>query len=448
MIRRTLLEWATLPYGSEPSASDTIPEWAADRIAEVASASPLAGRGGTGVLEHGRKALRARGVVGVIAAEGCALEILPKIDVPENEEKASAAIRRRLIHMLAVALDIRIDVGAMTDLDWQSDTILEILIRIFADKLADVLRQGMPRQYIGHNDDLRNLRGSLDVVKQFTRHAVNPSQLACRFDELSQDIALNHIMKAAVGRLMRASRRMRNQRRLQELSFAYADISDVAPAQLNWDAVKLDRTNRRWEELVNLARLLLSDRFQTSTSGKSSGFALLFDMNVLFEGYIGQLIRKALVGSGLRASLQGGRLYCLTDEETGRQVFQTKPDVLIRSGGEVVQIIDTKWKRISSRFDDPKRGVSQSDVYQMMAYGQLYGAPRLVLFYPHHNGLQEGEGRHAEHIMGHGDTRLETVSFDVACGKDILERLRVLLLVDQDLARSHLDERDTQISPT
>ena len=41
-----------------------------------------AGRGGGGVLEHGRKALRAGGVVGVIAAEGCALEILPKIDVP------------------------------------------------------------------------------------------------------------------------------------------------------------------------------------------------------------------------------------------------------------------------------------------------------------------------------------------------------------------------------
>jgi 5-methylcytosine-specific restriction endonuclease McrBC regulatory subunit McrC len=41
-------------------------------------------------------------------------------------------------------------------------------------------------------------------------------------------------------------------------------------------------------------------------------------------------------------------------------------------------VIDTKWKRISSRIDDPKQGVSQSDVYQMMAYAQLYSAPRLT----------------------------------------------------------------------
>ncbi|WP_294533625.1 hypothetical protein [uncultured Rhodoblastus sp.] len=41
--------------------------------------------------------------------------------------------------------------------------------------------------------------------------------------------------------------------------------------------------------------------------------------------------------------------------------------------------IDTKWKRISARIDDPKQGVSQGDVYQMMAYAHLYKAPRLTL---------------------------------------------------------------------
>ena len=78
VIRRTILEWESIAYGM---SEGTIPQGAADRIAVVAAASPLAGSGGGGVLEHGRKALRARGVVGVIAAEDCAVEILPKIDV-------------------------------------------------------------------------------------------------------------------------------------------------------------------------------------------------------------------------------------------------------------------------------------------------------------------------------------------------------------------------------
>ena len=95
MIRRTILEWETIRYGE--AADELLPD-VADRIAAVAAASPLTGRGGGGVLEHGRKGLRARGVVGVIAASGCALEILPKIDVPgENDVETTGNIRRRLV---------------------------------------------------------------------------------------------------------------------------------------------------------------------------------------------------------------------------------------------------------------------------------------------------------------------------------------------------------------
>jgi len=427
MIQRTLIEWKHLPYGQDPSNKKTIPEWAADRIATAAAASPLAGSKKTGVLEYGRKALRAQSIVGVIVVEGCALEILPKIDVQVAEGQRDAAIRRRLVHMLAVALDMRIDVGAVTDLDWQNDTVLEILIRVFLGKLADAVRLGMPRRYVRHEDDLRVLRGSLDVTRQFTHHAANPSRLACHFDELSPDIALNRIMKAAVTRLLCISRSMSNQRSLQELSFAYADISNIPAAALRWDEVSLDRTNQRWGELLNLARFLLSNRFQTSTSGANPGFSLLFDMNVLFEEYIGRQIRQALVGTGRRVFLQGGRQYCLTEKGTGKFLFQTKPDILIREGSQVIHIIDTKWKRISSRLDDPKRGVSQADVYQMMAYGQIYKVPRLTLLYPHHVGLEGPEGVQTIYNIRNDGARLETASFDVSFGNDVLIRLRRLL---------------------
>jgi len=137
VIRRTILEWETIRYGE---AADEMPAAAADRIAAVAGGSPLAGRGGGGVIEHGRKGLRARGVVGVIAAQGCALEILPKIDIPGVDgAEATGSIRRRLVHMLAVALDLKIDAGQVTALDWQRETLLEILIRLFSEKLVDAV---------------------------------------------------------------------------------------------------------------------------------------------------------------------------------------------------------------------------------------------------------------------------------------------------------------------
>jgi 5-methylcytosine-specific restriction enzyme subunit McrC len=433
----TVREWDELAYGQ---GTGQIPEVHADTLAALAARSAFAGRGGSGVLEHKRRALRARGVVGILAAGEASLEILPKIDVAPGEttDHQNAAIRKRLVHMLAVALDLKIDLGVITDLAWQRETLLEILIRIFCDKLTEALRKGMPRRYITCEDDLPTLRGQLDIARQFTRHAVNPSRLACRFDLLSEDTPLNRIMKAAVLRLARLSRRPANQQRLRELAFVYADITDVPVAALRWDQVVIDRTNRSWQELFAMARLFLQDRYQTTTGGAGQGTAMLFEMNALFEEYVGRLIARALARTGLTVSLQGGRLFCLSAQDSGRALFQTRPDILIRQGGRVVHVIDTKWKRISARIDDPKQGVSQADVYQMMAYAQLYDAPRLTLLYPHHPGLGTQDAVQGRFLITGHNTILETASIDVANSADMLGRLRRLILseepVDLELA--------------
>ncbi|AOF88325.1 restriction endonuclease [Sinorhizobium sp. RAC02] len=425
MIRRTVLEWSSIKYGPAP---DEIPAEVADRIAAVASASPLARRGKAGVLEHGRKALRARGVVGVVAAGGCALEILPKIDTPGEEgREAIGTVRRRLVHMLAVALDLKIEAGQVTALHWQEETLLEILIRLFTTKLIDSIRQGMPRRYLQHQDDLPVLRGRLDAKRQFTTLAAAPSLVACRYDELTADITLNQIMKAAVLRLSRIARTSDNLTRLRELSFAYADISDLPVSALRWDDVVLDRTNSRWRELLNLARLLLGDRFQTTSSGGADGFSLLFEMNVLFEEYVARMLKRGLVGTELRVVSQGGRLYCLqTEDQHG--LFQTRPDILIKRGNGVIQVIDTKWKRIASLLDDPKQGVSQGDIYQMMAYGELYQSDALMLLYPHNARLGADEGLLAAHRITGISKRLSIATIDIAMLSGCAQRLAALVL--------------------
>ena len=381
MIRRTIREWERISYGDDESE---IPLALADRLAAEARASAFSGRGGEGVLEHGRKGLRARGVVGVIATSGCQLEILPKIEGAGESGVDDAKLRERLIHMLAIALDIRIDARGIAQLGWQHDTILEMLIRLYCRKLTDAVRQGIPQQYTEQEDDLPTLRGRLDVTRQFSTLAVSPQKLACRFDARSPDIALNQVMRAAIGKLSRLAQASDNQRALRELSFAYVDISDVSPDALRWDLIVLDRTSTRWRELVALARLFLSDRHQQTSAGPVDGYALLFEMNVLFEKYVARLLARALAGTGLRVSTQGGHRDCLFEGETGR--FRTRPDVIVRRGSRTALIVDTKWKRLN-RIDDRKQGVSQADVYQLMAYGRLYECPEVALLYPHHGGL-------------------------------------------------------------
>ena len=108
-------------------------------------------------------------------------------------------------------------------------------------------------------------------------------------------------------------------------------------------------------------------------------------MNVLFEKYVERVLSQALAGTGLRVSSQGGHRDCLYEGDIGR--FRTRPDIIVRDAAGIALIIDTKWKRMTPRIDDPKQGVSQADVYQLMAYGRLYDCTNVMLLYPHHADL-------------------------------------------------------------
>jgi 5-methylcytosine-specific restriction enzyme subunit McrC len=433
VIRRTVLKWQRISYGE---GEREIPEKAADRLVAVARSSPLGGEGGTRILTHGRRDLRAGQVVGVVAAEGCSLEILPKIeglgDATGNPSHSS--IRRRLVQMLAVALDVEIDSGHVTELGWQRDNLLEVLIGLFTRKLVDAVRIGLPRRYVGHEGDLSALRGRLDVTRQFTTLAATPQTLACRYDDLSPDIALNQIMKSAVKRLTQVAHSSENQRMLRELAFAYADIADVSIPVLRWDQVVLDRTNQRWCELLSLAKLLLGERFQTTTSGAAVGFSLLFEMNTLFEEYVGRMLGRALAKDGLIVQRKGGRLFCLKElDGVANSRFQTIPDILVKRGSEILLVVDTKWKRLSARVDDPKLGIAQADVYQMLAYSRIYRCPRMMLLYPHHAELSGADHFTARYSVTGSDDELAIGTIDVGDAKGMVARLGSL--VRRQLAR-------------
>ncbi len=60
-----------------------------------------------------------------------------------------------------------------------------------------------------------------------------------------------------------------------------------------------------------------------------------------------------------------------------------------------------------------RRQASQADIYQMIAYGQLYRCDRLMLLYPHHSETGEGPGVLARHLMTGTSSVLETASLDI-----------------------------------
>lgn len=393
MTHLSVPEWGRAPVGP-----DGFSVAQAEALVAAARMHPLGGEDGSGIVSDHRHYLRARQMVGVLAAPGCSLEILPKVD-PEAPAEDAPTVRRRLIALLDLALGLDIGDGAATAMARGAENLLEILIRIFAERLLAETRRGLPRHYLVFEDDLPALRGRLDIVRQFTHHTVRPDRLACRYDQLSNDIPLLQVMKAAVLALRRLSRALDTQRLLDELRFVFADVSDVPLPALPWARVRIDRTSRRWESLFALARLLLKRDWQATSAraAERDGISLLFAMNDLFEAAVAALLRQALAGNGFDVVAQGGLRYCLgdwrPDEDCAGDRFQTRPDILLRRNGTVVAVIDTKWKSLGADPLDRRGGVGQTDVYQMMAYARLYRCDRLMLLYPARPGLRQSTVR-------------------------------------------------------
>ncbi|RVU14002.1 McrC family protein [Methylobacterium oryzihabitans] len=419
MIRRTLREWEYLPVSA--SADETgVTRDQADRLLAAARRTSLGGSDGERVLVDGGRRLRAQQVVGILVADGVTLEILPKIDAD------AATTRASLVHMLAVVYDLEIAAGPSTDLGWQSRDLIDILIQLFCDKLAAVLRRGLPRAYLRREGDLGALRGRLDVTRQCTVLAVSPQLLACRYEDLEGDIALNRVLKATLVHLAALARASETRRRLRELLFVYDEVALPARAALPSSEIVLDRSNAPWREVLGFARLLLGDRFQTTSAGEARGFALLFEMNTLFEEFVGRTLRRALAGSGASVSLQGPRRHALVDlARENSPVFATRPDILVSWKDGLTTVLDTKWKRLTDRTEDTRRGVGQADIYQLMAYAQVYECCNLILIYPHHIGLPMPAGRLADYgIVKPDGACLTLLTIDLAAPNTIRDHLR------------------------
>jgi 5-methylcytosine-specific restriction enzyme subunit McrC len=99
---------------------------------------------------------------------------------------------------------------------------------------------------------------------------------------------------------------------------------------------------------------------------------------------------------------------------------------MVRRGSDPVLIIDTKWKRLAARINDPKLGVAQSDVYQVMVYGRVHRCPRLMLLYPHHAELGGAEGVASRYRVCGDDAELVIATMGLGDRVSISERLRTL----------------------
>lgn len=313
--------------------------------------------------------LQAQNYVGVIQTkDGTTIEILPKIqDLSEEKSKDI------LIKMLKTLKDSPFKHFNMAHLKSSKMPLLEIFITMFLEELANLVRKGIKSDYITKEENLKFLKGKLKINEQIKQNYIHKERFFVEFQEYMNDRVENRLIKTTLQYLYKKSKINRNQQRIQEFLFVFDEITPSNDIKNDFSKVKLNRQMKDYEQVLLWCKTFLLENSFSPYKGDDIAFALLFDMNLLFESYVGSYLRK----KGLHVSLQDKGKHLV--EEPNK--FALKPDIVITKE-DTILIADTKWKIIKEEKD-----ISQNDMYQLFAYGKKYHCDtqpcnQMYLIYP------------------------------------------------------------------
>lgn len=306
--------------------------------------------------------------------------VLPKVDLADGDDEKRAGTRKAFLRMLRDwrwLREARFPEASIGDL--KRFEMREAFYFLFLQSVVRLAQRGLARRYRTVENNLPFLRGRIRFPEHLRQNAVNRSRFFVGYDEFSADRPANRLIRTALDLLAVRARRPRNRQLIHGLRVVFSDIPPSSQPAVDWDRRLVDRSMRHYGEVLPWVGLLLFRHGLATFAGDHRNRALLFPMEEVFEDFVTASFRRY---SGYPVQSQRPQWPLVTED--GKGLFMMKPDIALMSESRdrPAFILDAKWKRLEARLDDARRGIAQSDLYQLFAYGKKYGVPKVALIYP------------------------------------------------------------------
>ncbi|EPL60215.1 McrBC 5-methylcytosine restriction system component-like protein [Stutzerimonas stutzeri B1SMN1] len=345
-------------------------------------------RSGATLLQvEGRRVLKWDSYVGVLETPcGTRLEILPKHHEQDDCLVKSRQLLRKLIQQ---ALQLKPREVSVASLELFDAPLSEWVMGQFLAELDLLVKRGVRFDYQRIEEEQRFLRGQLNVVAQMRQPPGRQHHFQIRHDVFLPDRAENRLLKLALEQVANSTQDAANWRLANELRVMLSEVPASRQVSQDLRAWSRDRLMAHYQAIKPWCELILNQQMPIAVSGEWRGMSLLFPMEKLFEQYVEGWLRQELQPVAQLKAQSASEYLCRQGNE---RMFCLKPDLLI-DAPEQRWILDTKWKRVDARKPEKNYDLSQSDFYQLFAYGHKYrrsgGVPKLVLIYPYWSGLQQ-----------------------------------------------------------
>ena len=336
-------------------------------------------------------------IVGAVEIESLSVIVRPKIGIPQ------------LLSLVCYAMSKFRPQDELFDYP-QNYGLPDVLALAFVSAARRSFPNGLLHGYRTEEEALNTVRGRIRFDEQVRRRFGVAPPVEVRYDEFTEDILANRLVKAAAYRLARM--RLRFPAARSRLAWVADMVDSVSLMTFMPNAVpeiRFDRLNEHYREVVSLSRLILRHSAFESGRGNVRASGFLIDINAVFQEFVTEALRQAL---GVSSRQFRERPIPSLDE--GNRVH-LRPDLTWWDGTSCIFVGDAKYKNVST---DP---VPNSDLYQLLAYVTALDLPGGLLIYA------KGEADVSAYRSRYSGKRLEVAALDLSGTLDeALHRVRHL----------------------
>lgn len=248
--------------------------------------------------------------------------------------------------------------------------IHDLLAAILAGGMAQLVKQGLHREYIERNETLPTLKGKLDMPETIRSRMQRKPLLSCSFDELSENNQLNQILKTTAWQLIKRQDVGKKQRQaLKNVLFHFGDVDIIQLQTVNWSRLSYPRGNQIYPMVINICRFIWQEmlpnkqtdqyRMQEFTDRCLSG---------LFERFVREYYKthyKSLIpreqSRKIEWNLDGMKPQRLPSMEADLKLCHNASDAML--------IIDTKfYSHAMQKSHYGKETFHSQNLYQIFTY--------------------------------------------------------------------------------
>ena len=251
------------------------------------------------------------------------------------------------------------------------DDIYDLFAEIIARGISYQLKQGLFRQYVAKNESMQTVRGKIDINGTIANKMRNIHQIACDYDELSENNIYNQILLSTATLLIKHSDVKKEKKsKLKRLMLFFQNVEPIDVHTIRWDVLRFDRNNQNYRMLLYLCYFIISEWVMTTESGKFKMRGFSDDhMCRLFEKFVLAYYKKH--HPELKPCAAQINWNIEFEQSTTNILPIMQSDILLTIDDRTL-IIDTKYYAHTMQQQYNKATIHSNNLYQIHTYVTEY----------------------------------------------------------------------------